>query len=111
MNIVQILESSKQIKKNREAEYERIRIGGESVRMHVAVKATGKSAKELRALKNMPKEEREEKEKKLAQKIREFKSKNVEVDHQNNQKDSNGKKNLRAMPKKMHTAKTNKTRA
>lgn len=110
MKINQILESTKQVKKTRNSEYERIRIGGENVRMHVAVRATGKSAKELRALKNLPKQERESKEKTLAKKIREFQSKGLEVDHKNNDKKVNAKSNLKSMPKEMHTAKTNRTR-
>lgn len=108
MKISDILESSKQIKNHtsRKAEYPRVRLDGLDVRMHVAVKATGKNAKELRNLKNLPRKERLEKEKNLAQKVREFKNKRKEVDHQNGNKDDNNPKNLKLMSKGKHSSKT-----
>lgn len=110
MKIREILESSNQVKKTRNSEYERIRLDGINVRIHVAVKATGLSAKELRSLKDKPKEEREKREKSLANKIREFQKKNLEVDHKNGNKSQNSKSNLKSMKKSDHTAKTNSTR-
>jgi len=110
MNFLEILESSKQVKKNRKSDYERIRIGGENVRMHRAVKATGLSKAELRALKNLPKEKRKLREKKLLAKIKSLPS-STEVDHKDSNKNNNGKSNLKKMSKSSHTAKTNSTRA
>ncbi len=110
MNFLEILESSKQVKKNRKSDYERIRIGGENVRMHRAVKATGLSKAELRALKNLPKEKRKLREKKLLAKIKSLSS-STEVDHKDSNKNNNGKSNLKKMSKSSHTAKTNSTRA
>lgn len=110
MNISSILESSKQVKKSRKSEYERIRIGGENVRMHRAVKATGLSKAELRALKNLPKEQRDKREKTLLAKIKALPS-STEVDHKDSNKNNNGKSNLKGMSKSSHTAKTNTTRA
>ena len=110
MNLNNLLESTKQIKKTRASEYGRIRIAGEDVRMHVAVRATGKSEKELRAMKNLPMQDRIKKEQSLIKKIKEFKNKHKEVDHQNKDKNNNAKSNLKTMNKSSHTAKTNRTR-
>jgi hypothetical protein len=109
MKLGEILESSKQVKARRKSKYERIRIGGKNVRMHRAVKATGLSKAELRALKNLPKEKREKREKTLLAKINSLPS-SVEVDHKDSNKNNNGKSNLKSMQKSKHTAKTNKTR-
>lgn len=105
-------ESSKQRinDKSRIEPYRRIRLDGLDVRLHIAVKATGWSQDKLLSLKDKPKKEREEIEKKLAQKIKEFRNKHLEVDHKNGNKNDNSSNNLKPMPKNKHTAKTNSTR-
>lgn len=110
MKIKQILESSKQVKKSRKSEYERIRLAGENVRIHRAVAASGKSKAELRAIKNLPKEERKRKEKSILSKVKQL-GPETEIDHNDNNKNNNGKSNLKRMKKSKHTAKTNTTRA
>ena len=113
MNITDVLiESSKQrINDNKRVEpYRRVRIDGLDVRMQIAVAATGKTIKEILALKDKPKKEREEIEKRMASKIRDFKQKKLEVDHKNGNKNDYSKKNLNPIPKSKHTAKTNSTR-
>jgi len=110
MNIKEMLESSKQVKSDRDSEYERIRIGGENIRMHRAVKGSGRSKESLRKLKNKEPEKRKEEEKKILSKIKSNLSSNDEVDHKNGNKKDNTSDNLNSMKKKDHTAKTNKTR-
>ena len=110
MKIKNILESSKQVKKTRNSEYERIRLAGENVRIHRAISASGKSKAQLRALKNLSPKEREKKEKSILQKVKSMSS-DTEVDHTDSNKNNNGKNNLTKMKKSKHTAKTNSTRA
>jgi len=110
MTILQVLtESSSQIKKNRVSEYQRVRIDGEDIKLHIAIKATGKTMKEILSLKDKPKKEREETEKTMINKIKAWREKNLEIDHTNGNKEDNSKNNLKALTKTQHTIKTNKT--
>lgn len=110
MNLKKILESSKQIKGNRKSEYGRIRLAGENVRMHRAVKGSGRTAESLRNLKNKPKEQREKEEKEILSRIKSKLSSSNEIDHKNGNKKDNTSDNLDKKTKADHTAKTNKTR-
>lgn len=105
-------ESRKQRKKDRKSPYGRIRLDGEDVRLHVAVKATGKTVRELLALKQKPIQEREKKEKALGNKVREWlrKNKGKDIDHLNGDKNNNSPSNLKPLDKPKHTIKTNSTR-
>lgn len=117
MKLRELLESPEQVKKNRKSKYERVRIGGENIRMHRAVSGSGLSKQQLRDL-NKPKENeteeqkknKKERERKILSKIKSMGS-NTEVDHKDGNKNNNSSGNLRKMKKSQHTAKTNSTRA
>lgn len=116
MKIRELLESDKQVKKNRKSKYGRIRIGGENIWIHRAISASGLSEKQLRDLKKPQKNEteeqknsRKERERKILSKIKSMGS-STEVDHKNGNEKDNTSDNLRKMKKPQHTAKTNKTR-